>query len=237
VYQDANIKLLMTLPGVSVNVAVAILAAVGDISRFTKPEQLASYLGLVATTRQSASKCYHGSITKAGNVHARWSLIQAAHTAAKDMGPLGYFFNKLRRRKAYNVAITGVARKLAELAWHLLTTKMPYRYAKPDTVKTKLAKLRVRGSGEKRKGGLGKGIDPRTVNAGSDTKQSSPGLDDVLLSEGLPSTGEIPRGEQKHLERIGLQDIRVKVQQPVLRRRGKAKHATDEPIVFSAHSG
>lgn len=221
VYQDKNIKLLMTLPGVSMHVAVAILAAVGDISRFTEPEKLASYLGLVCSTRQSASKCYHGSITKRGNVHARWSLVQAAHTAAKDLGPLGYFFNKLRRRKAYNIAIVGVARKLAELAWHLLTTQLPYRYAKPETVQSKLAKLRVLGSGEKRKGGLGKGIDPRTVNADSETKLRSPGLDDVLRKEELPVTGDIPAGEQKHLERIGLAELRGKLQKPKLRRKSK----------------
>jgi transposase len=239
VYQDANIKLLMTLPGVSVNVAVAILAAVGDITRFSKPEQLASYLGLVATTRQSASKCYHGSITKAGNVHARWSLVQAAHTAAKDLGPLGHFFNKLKRRKPYNVAIAGVARKLAELAWHLLTTKLPYRYAKPDTVQAKLSKLRVLGSGEKRKGGLGKGVDLRTVNAGSDMNQRSPGLDGVLAKEGLPAVGPIPHGERKHLERAGLADVPQRVQQPTLRpKQSKKRKATPEAsITFEALSG
>jgi transposase len=239
VYQDTNVKLLMTLPGVSVNVAVAILAAVGDISRFTKPEQLASYLGLVVTTRQSAKKCYHGSITKAGNVHARWSLVQAAHTAAKDLGPLGYFFNKLRRRKAYNVAITGLARKLAELVWHLLTTKLPYRYAKPETVQSKLSKLRVLGSGQKRKSGVAKGIDSRSINEGRDMKVRSPGLDEVLRKEGLPSTGDIPNGEKKHLERIGLQDLRSKVQEPKMRVKSRKQmqevQSQDATKVASAH--
>jgi len=195
VYQDMKVKLLTTLPGVNVNVAVAILAAVGDISRFTKPEQLASQRRPVATTRQSAKKCYHGSITKAGKVHARWSLVQAAHTAAKDLGPLWYFFNKLRRRKTYNVAITRLARKLAELAWHFLTTKLPYRYAKPETVQSNLSKLRVLGSGQKRKSGV----------------------DEVLRKEGLPNKGDIPNGEKKHLKRIGLQDLRAKVQEPKMR--------------------
>ena len=221
VYQDKNIKLLMTMPGVSMNVAVALLAAVGDINRFTEPEKLASYLGLVCTTRQSAKRCYHGSITKAGNVHARASLVQAAHTAAKDLGPLGHFFNKLRRRKAYNLAIAGVARKIAELTWHLLKTQLPYRYAKPETVQSKLSKLRVLGSGEKRKGGLGKGVDSRTVNPKSDVKLRSLGLDEVLRKENLPVTGDIPAGEQKHLERIGLEQLRAKVQEPKMRRKSK----------------
>jgi transposase len=45
VYQDERVKLLMTLPGVSQNVAQQIVAAVGDVSRFATPEKLASYLG------------------------------------------------------------------------------------------------------------------------------------------------------------------------------------------------
>ncbi|MDP1559792.1 MAG: transposase [Pirellulaceae bacterium] len=37
---------------------------------------------------QSAGKCYHGKITKAGSVLARTALTQAAHTAARDPGHL-----------------------------------------------------------------------------------------------------------------------------------------------------
>lgn len=219
VHQNQNIKLLMTLPGVSTTVAVAVLSAIGDIKRFEKPEKLASYFGLVTSTRQSASKCYHGSITKAGNVHARWSLVQAAHTASRDLGPLGHFFNKLRRRKAYNSAVTALARKLAELCWHLLTTQQPYRYAKPSSVQEKLAKLRVLATGVKRKGGLGKGVDSRTRRQEGDLRKRCGGLDDVLQSEGLPKVAPIPEGERRHLEHCGLEKIAEEVQKPVMRKR------------------
>jgi hypothetical protein len=59
---------------------------------------------------------------------------------------LGHFFNKVRRRKNYNIAICAVPRKLAILSWHLLTTGLPYRYAKPSSVEAKLAKLRCFGT-------------------------------------------------------------------------------------------
>ncbi|MDP1564336.1 MAG: transposase, partial [Pirellulaceae bacterium] len=58
-----------------------------------------NYFGLTPSVHQSAGKCYHGKITKAGSVLARTALIQAAHTAARDLGPLGHFFVKTRRRK------------------------------------------------------------------------------------------------------------------------------------------
>ena len=79
------------------------------------------------------------------------------------------------------------------------------------------AELRVLGSGQKRKSGVGKGVDSRTVNQGSDLRQRAPGLDGVLAKEGLPATGPLPPGELKHLERIGLKDIPEQVQQPKMR--------------------
>jgi hypothetical protein len=49
----------------------------------------------------------------------------------------------LERRKNRSFAVVAIARKLAVLAWHLLTHHEPYRYARPATVETKLTKLRV----------------------------------------------------------------------------------------------
>src|SRR5208337_526335 len=54
------VKLLMTLPGVDVATALALLAAWGDFTRFADGEHAASYLGLVPCTKQSAEHCYHG---------------------------------------------------------------------------------------------------------------------------------------------------------------------------------
>src|SRR6185312_9039253 len=109
---------LMTLPGVSLHTAQALLAAIGDISRFRNADALAGYLGLVPITRQSASHCYHGPITKQGRGHTRWMLIQSAQAVRVHPGPLGYFFRRLRKRKPHNVAVVAVAHKLALLAWH-----------------------------------------------------------------------------------------------------------------------
>ena len=57
-YNNPQVKLLMTLPGVDFAVAETVLAALGDISRFDSPDKAASYLGLVPSTHQSGNKCY-----------------------------------------------------------------------------------------------------------------------------------------------------------------------------------
>src|SRR5262249_40279825 len=120
-YGDERVRLLMTLPGVDVGVAVGLLAALGDIGRFRDGGHAASYLGLVPRTRQSAERCYHGPITKAGNSHVRSLLIQAAQHLRSHPGPLGAFYRRLARKKSPNVAVTAAARKLVTVAWQLLT--------------------------------------------------------------------------------------------------------------------
>lgn len=55
-HHDERMRLLVTLPGVDYAVAVAFIAALGDVGRFRDGDHVASYLGLVPTTRQSGDK-------------------------------------------------------------------------------------------------------------------------------------------------------------------------------------
>jgi transposase len=66
---------LLTIPGVDIGTAAAVIAAVGDISRFPSAGQLVAYLGLDPKVRQSGSEpARYGHISKRGNAQARcWS--------------------------------------------------------------------------------------------------------------------------------------------------------------------
>ena len=199
---DPAVRLLMTLPGVDVAVAQGLAAAIGDISRFRTPAHLAAYLGLVPSTHQSADHCYHGSITKHGNSNARWLLSEAAQFLDSHPGPLGHFFRKLAARKHRNVAVIATARKLAEIAWHMLTKNEPYRYAVPRSTETKLARLRVRATGCRRRAST-KG-QPRSPYYGScEPTRAVKSLPAVLQSEALPALHELPVGELRMLEDTG----------------------------------
>src|SRR5262249_48937681 len=75
---------MMTIPGINMVVALALIAATGDIKRFAKPEQLVGYLGLNPSVRQSGpGPAYHGRITKQGRGHARGMLVEAGWVAAR----------------------------------------------------------------------------------------------------------------------------------------------------------
>jgi transposase len=122
-------RLLMTIPGVGAKVAVGLVATIGDVQRFSSPNKLAAYLGLVPRVSQSAGRCHHGGITKAGSTIARSLVVEAAQILARMPTPLATTYWRVRRKRGHNVAVTALARKLVVVAWHLLHKNEPYRYA------------------------------------------------------------------------------------------------------------
>ena len=89
-----DVHRLMSIPGVDAIVALSIVAAIGDITRFRSPDKLVCYFGLNPRVRQSGGyPASHGRITKAGPGHARGMLVEAAWAAAKTPGPLRAFYH------------------------------------------------------------------------------------------------------------------------------------------------
>jgi transposase len=135
---EEPVKLLMTIPGIGVTVAIGFVAAIGDVHRFETPAQLAAYFGLVPRVRQSAGRCHHGGITKTGNSTARYLAIEAAQSLARASTPLVASYHRVRRKRGHNVAVTALARKLVVVVWYLLTRREPYRYAPLERTRAKL---------------------------------------------------------------------------------------------------
>jgi transposase len=212
-YEDPDVQLLMTLPGVDYTIAQALKATLADITRFPEPDKAASYLGLVPSVKQSAGKCYNGPITKAGSSQARWLLIQAAQSVGRHPGPLGAFFRKLEKRKNRNVAVVATARKMVTIAWHMLKNKEPYRYATPRCTDEKLASLRVRATGEKRHTGPPKG-SKRGAKLGSGKSRTIPALDEVYDRQGLPGRRPLTEGEKRMVRESGTERYVASLDKP-----------------------
>ena len=141
---SAEIKRLMSVPGVNVILAASFLAAIGDISRFQNPRKLVGYLGLDPRVRQSGSgPPAHGHISKQGSVRARHALVEACWSAVRQPGPLHAFYERVRARRGHSVAILAAARKLCCLFWCLLTREEDYAYAQPSLTKKKLRRLEI----------------------------------------------------------------------------------------------
>jgi transposase len=64
--------------GVDTLTALGLVVEVGDWSRFRRPAQLSSWLGLVPSLSQSGESLSRGGITKTGSQHARRLLVESA---------------------------------------------------------------------------------------------------------------------------------------------------------------
>lgn len=218
---NEELKLLMTLPGVDVTTAAAMMAAWGDAQRFPDGDHAASYLGLVPSTKQSAEHCYHGPITKRGRSQTRWMLIEAAQHLDKHPGPLGHFFRRLMRKKTRNVAVVAAARKLAVIGWQMLATGEPYRYAIPRSTETKLSRLRVKATGQRRTTGPRKGERcVAKLPGGSRTIRSLP---EVCQVEGLPGPRPLSAGERHTILQAHCAAFVQQIQQPQVIPRNRAE--------------
>jgi transposase len=150
---SADIKRLMTVPGVSLMTAATFIAAVGEIQRFGDPRKLVSYLGLDPRVRQSGSApARHGRISKQGPADVRQMLTEAAFVAVSTAGPVRAFYQRVRARRGSQIAIVAVARKLAVLFWHLLTRDEDYAFARPSLTRKKLRALELRAGAERHPG-------------------------------------------------------------------------------------
>jgi transposase len=93
----AVVEALQALRGVPCTVAVTLVAAIGDLTRFDTPRALMKFLGLIPSEYSSGERRHQGSITQAGHTHARRALVEGAwayRSPAKVSRPL-----QLRREK------------------------------------------------------------------------------------------------------------------------------------------
>jgi transposase len=74
----------MGFKGFQMIAAMMIVSEVGDFVRFTHPKQLMSYLGLTPGEYSTGGKSKRTGITKCGNSHARWILVECATHYGKE---------------------------------------------------------------------------------------------------------------------------------------------------------
>ena len=73
----------MTQPGVGPITSLAFVLTMGDVSRFPRGKQVASYLGLIPREYSSGGHQRLGSISKQGNGFMRMLLVEAAQVAVR----------------------------------------------------------------------------------------------------------------------------------------------------------
>lgn len=171
---DADIKRLMTIPGIDMVVALGLSAAIGPISRFEGPDRLVSYIGLNPSVHQSGEgPARHGRITKQGRSHARTMLVEAAWQAVRGPGPLRAFYQRVATRRGNPIAVVAVARKLAVIVWHMLTKAEDYAGVRPALHAKKLRDLELRSGQPQRRGQRGSSYDYNLTRTRQEEKRQA----------------------------------------------------------------
>lgn len=131
-----DVQLLLTIPGINVLGAMDILAEIGDIRRFTTPDHLASYAGLVPRVHQTGKSMRRGGITHIGRNALRSFLVFAAFHLRRRPGKIQDFYHRLLP-KGKKVALVACARKILVIIWNMLVHKKPFRDNDPDLTRRK----------------------------------------------------------------------------------------------------
>lgn len=135
--QAAQIAVVQQFYGVGAITAVGIVAESGDLRRFTSAPAFMAYTGLVPSEHSSGSRQQRGGITRTGNAHLRFLLVEAAwhygrHAPKEtpepeEAGPRIAWKARRRLHRRYThliftgkppaEAVTAVARELAGFVW------------------------------------------------------------------------------------------------------------------------
>jgi len=124
--QNEKAKLLMTQPGVGPITSLAFVLTMGDVRRFQRGKQVASYLGLIPREYSSGGKQRLGSISKQGNRFMRMLLVEAAQSAVRYDPQMRSEYLHRCHQKAKGVAKVAAARKLAVRLYWMLRSNRPY---------------------------------------------------------------------------------------------------------------
>jgi len=113
---------LLTIPGVGLLTATAMLAFIGDIRRFPSARHFASYLGLTPREYSSGLTRRLGHISKRGDGYLRTLLIHGArsvllHARTSQTDRLRACANKLAQTHVHNKVAVAVANTLARIVW------------------------------------------------------------------------------------------------------------------------
>ena len=129
----AAVHRLAEIPGVSVWLAIVIIAEIGlNMALFPTPAHLVSWMGLCRSAAQSGTRRGKGK-PKKGNSYARAAAGQAAIGAAGTATFLGERYARIARRRGGAIAQVAVARSIMIIVWHLLADPAArYRDLGPD---------------------------------------------------------------------------------------------------------
>jgi len=119
---------LTSIPGIGPVTGAAIVAEIGDVSRFDSVEKLVAYAGIDPSVYQTGQfRASEAHMSKRGSPYLRHALWLAASVAIKHDPQLqAYYQRKRQEGKHYGTALGAVCRKLLARVYIVLKEQRPY---------------------------------------------------------------------------------------------------------------
>lgn len=111
--RDPGYVAVQTIPGIGPVLGAVMVAEIGDVTRFARPEQLTSWAGLTPKHHESDTHVHRGRITKQGSRLVRWAPVESVQRAPKS-SPVGMMRERIQARRGRNIAVVASARRQVE---------------------------------------------------------------------------------------------------------------------------
>lgn len=123
-----QITLLQTIPGVSRQSAIGIIAEIAiDMSQFNSDKHLASWAGVCPGNNESAGKIKSSRVNR-GNTHLKTTLIEAAWASSHTINThLSFKYSMLAQRRGKKKATMAIAHDILTAAYHIIRDVVPYK--------------------------------------------------------------------------------------------------------------
>jgi transposase len=108
---------IQAIPGVGAILGAVFVAEIGDVHRFSRATQLASWAGLTPRHHESDTTVHRGRITKQGSTLVRWAAVEAVQRISTHHR-LGQFRDHVATRRGRNIGVVAAARELITLVFY-----------------------------------------------------------------------------------------------------------------------
>jgi transposase len=99
---DPGYTAVQTIAGIGPTLAAVFVAEIGDVHRFARPEQLASWCGLTPKHHESDTHVHRGQITKQGSRLVRWAAVESVQVLPKTSA-VGVFRDRIGAKRGRNI--------------------------------------------------------------------------------------------------------------------------------------
>ena len=121
-----SFEYLRTVPGIGEILALTIMLEVGDIRRFPKVGNFASYARCVPTERLSAGKSKGKGNRKNGNRYLCWAFVEASHFTRRFNEKFRRYYQKKSAKTNGIIATKAICNKLARICYYIMRDQVPF---------------------------------------------------------------------------------------------------------------